>query len=270
MTNKQNSQSKENQPLRGERHILFKRQIPKIRIDVPIVNEYTLYLSDIDEKQIALASILNEFRGIDPDSNIKLVINSSGGFISEGKAIINTLKKTGADIETELIANAYSMAALIFCIGDRRVVYENSSIMFHNYSHGSYGKGQEVVDHVKYISKNNKAFFKAIVVGMEDHEIEEMFAGKDFWFSTKEMCKRGIATHVIVEDLKIPAKEYLHALKVVKKAAKKKGYHIETIAEGLLYGFDVLSPIAEKQEKEMQQISESITELVNTHEFLYN
>ena len=40
-----------------------------------------------------------------------------------------------------------------------------------------------------------------------------MLIGKDFWMDTKELCKRGIATHVLVEGKEIKAKKYLKSLK---------------------------------------------------------
>ncbi len=40
-----------------------------------------------------------------------------------------------------------------------------------------------------------------------------MLIGKDFWMDTKEMCKRGIATHVIVAGEELTAEEYLNRKK---------------------------------------------------------
>ena len=49
-----------------------------------------------------------------------------------------------------------------------------------------------------------------------------MLVGQDYWMGTKEMCKRGIATHVIVNGHELTADEYLKELKKKKKLKKNK------------------------------------------------
>ncbi len=44
-----------------------------------------------------------------------------------------------------------------------------------------------------------------------------MLVGQDYWMDAKELCKRKIATHVILEGQEITAKEYLKLLKSRKK-----------------------------------------------------
>ncbi len=53
-------------------------------------------------------------------------------------------------------------------------------------------------------------------------EFRKMVIGQDYWMNTKELCKRGIATHVILEGKEITAKEYLKKIKKKKKKTQKK------------------------------------------------
>jgi len=48
-----------------------------------------------------------------------------------------------------------------------------------------------------------------------------MLIGQDYWMDVKELCKRGIATHVISEGAEYTAKEYLKLLKENKKKQKE-------------------------------------------------
>ena len=53
-----------------------------------------------------------------------------------------------------------------------------------------------------------------------------MIIGKDFWMDTREMCERGVATHVMVEGKNVPAKDYLKNINKNtgdKKKVKKDG-----------------------------------------------
>lgn len=94
--------------------------------------------------------------------------------------------------------------------------------------------------------------------------------GREFWFGCKELCERGIATHVNVEGVMIPVKDYLKARKKAKKEAKKLGIKITSISEASLNGIDVMSPIIEQQNKSFEEISDHISAAVQSNEFLYN
>ena len=66
--------------------------------------------------------------------DITVVISSDGGDIEEGLRIVdamNIAKSKGCRIHTVVSGKAYSMAALITCIGDTRTMYSHSRMMFH-------------------------------------------------------------------------------------------------------------------------------------------
>lgn len=97
--------------------------------------------------------------------------------------------------------------------------------MFHTYSHGSHGKGGEVKTHVDHTSKKLERFFYDLIVKkgfLSDKEFQNMLIGQDYWMDAKELCKRGIATHVIAEGKEFTAKEYLKKIKKQKKSKKVK------------------------------------------------
>jgi len=254
---------------RGDKHILFRNPVPKFKIDMPIVNEMTLYLSIFDEDKVNLAVLMQEIRNMEEGDIFKIIINSPGGLVSEGRALINAISSTGADIQTELVSQAASMAAVFFCIGHRRVVYENSSIMFHTFSSGYSGKGEEIKSFIDHTTKNLDSFFRSFIVGLTPDEIDEMNKGRDFWFNTKEMCERGIATHVMVQGILIPAKKYLKVLKKTKKIAKKNNLKIHTLEEAYINGIDAITPIAQERTQKIMEIEEKINEAIGTNEFLY-
>ena len=43
---------------------------------------------------------------------------------------------------------------------------------------------------------------------ISEEEYEKLLIGQDYWMASEEMCKRGIATHVIVDGEEIRSKEY--------------------------------------------------------------
>ncbi len=255
---------------KGNHHILFKKIIPRLAIENPPITEVTLYLSTFQENKINLAEILNSLNELTPEDSVKLRINSPGGKLTEGKAIINSLQNTGALITTELLSDGASMAAIMFCIGDKRIIYEHSTIMFHTFSSGYAGKGAEIESYIKHATKSNDAFFKAHILGLTNEEIQKMTDGKEYWFGAKKMCERGIATHVVIRGLQIPAKKYLKLLKKVKKVAKKnfpkEKIRPKSMAEALIFGIDALTPIAEENQHKFNEVQEKLTELLGSYE----
>jgi len=260
---------------KGDKHVLYKKLIPQIDIENQMVNQVTLYLSTFHESKINIAEILNDLSELNENDKIKLRINSPGGLLNEGRAMINAIHATGAEVTTEILSDAASMGALMFCIGSKRLIYENSTIMFHNFSGGYFGKGQEMESYIKHSVKNNKLFFASHLIGLTEEELVQMENGKDWWFNAKQMCERGIATHVIVHGLTIPAKYYLKLLKKVKKAVKKAAkkqfpaekIKIKSLDEALIYGIDALTPIAMARKDFFDQTQLELSELLNNFDF---
>lgn len=97
-------------------------------------------------------------------------------------------------------------------MGDERIAMETSDLMFHTHSGIVYGKSNEIESSVEHQKTHIGNFFKKVVVDtnfLTEKEFDDLLIGKDFWMETPEMCKRGIATHVMVDGKKIDAKEYI-------------------------------------------------------------
>jgi len=80
---------------------------------------------------------------------IHLHINSGGGFIHAGTAIVDTILKlkTDVDIYTYVEGRAASAATLISVAGTKRFVSKNSHMLIHQLSAGVWGTYHEIDDH---------------------------------------------------------------------------------------------------------------------------
>lgn len=69
----------------------------------------------------------------DPDKDITLYINSPGGSITDGLAIIDTMNHVKCDVATVCVGMAASMGALILTSGakGKRYALPNSEVMIH-------------------------------------------------------------------------------------------------------------------------------------------
>ena len=180
------------------------------------ITKYRLYLGDIADNDKELHGILNELMDAGEKDTMNLFINSNGGIVNQGMQFWNIIdNKFSGRTEALLNNTAKSMGSIIFCMCDKRVITETSELMFHNYSHGSIGKGGEVKDHVEHTSEHIGDFFKKIVMTkgfLSDAEYKEMQIGREFWLNAEKLCHRGIATHILVNGKEITAKEYLKTL----------------------------------------------------------
>lgn len=198
------------------------QKIYKIR---PKYKKYSVYIDSFHETKKGLHSVFNELRKAETNDTLEFRISSGGGSVLEGQQFFNIILEKFRERTTTYLDNyGYSMGALLFCMSYKRVVYPYSDIMFHNYSHGVYGKGGNVKSQVKHRAESLENFFHDLIVGrafLSEEEFQQMLLGHDFWMDTEEMCKRGIATHVIVGEEQVTAKEFLKQLKQIKKARKK-------------------------------------------------
>jgi len=192
----------------------------------PKHKRYRVYIGSFREFRKGLHSVFNELKEAKRDDYLELIISSNGGFVQEGQQFYNLIQEKFYNRTTSYLDNhGYSMGALLFCMASKRVIYPYSDFMFHNYSGGAIGKGGELKSRIKHKSKTLEQFFYDIIVEngfLSEDEFKQMLVGQDFWMDAKALCKRGIATHVILNAQEITAKEYLKLLKQAKKEKKEK------------------------------------------------
>jgi ATP-dependent protease ClpP protease subunit len=234
MNKKENNGNKEN-ILNNKYHTLIIEDVPEEKIDVkgkentfkiiPGHKIYNMYIGELLEDEAGLHKIFHELYKAGKHDELVLRINSYGGYVSEGIVFYNITQNVfKGRVTTYIESTARSMGALLFCMGDKRVVHEFSELMFHDYSGGFYGKGEEVHSVVEHNSKYLRNFFKKLIVGkgfFTEKEFEELTKGVDYWLTTEDMCKRNLATHVMIDGEEITAKEYLTKYCKHSKRSKK-------------------------------------------------
>jgi len=222
--------------LSSEQHTLYselipeqKRVIDKAKNIYEVIAKhrcYRVYIGRFFELKKGLHSVFNELREAKENDYLELVINSGGGIVLEGQQFYNLIQEKFYGRTVAYLDNyGYSMGALLFCMADKRVAYPYSDFMFHNYSGGARGKGGEITARIKHSDKKLTQFFHDIIVKrgfLTEEEFKQMLVGQDYWMGTKEMCKRGIVTHVIVHGEELTAKQYLKSIKKTKNEKKEK------------------------------------------------
>ena len=217
---------KKHNEISSELHTLFVRTVPESKRVIdrkkhiyqwrPKFRVFTLYVERFKELKRGLHSVLNELRQANKEDYLEIRINSGGGSVNEGIQFYNLMREKFNGRSCAYLDNhGYSMGALLFCMADKRVVYPYSDLMFHNYASAVSGKGGELKARLEHKDRLLRTFFRDMVVEkgfLTSDEFDEMIIGRDFWMDVEEMCRRGIATHVIYENQEIKAKKYLKLL----------------------------------------------------------
>jgi ATP-dependent Clp protease protease subunit len=135
----------------------------------------------------------------DPKKDINLYINSNGGQITAGLAIIDTMLFLGCDINTYCIGQAVSMAALLLAAGTKgkRFVLPHSRVMIHQPYGGVMGTSEDIALQAKEILELKKITtnLMARFTGQSVERVRED-SERDFYMDPEAAVKYGIVDHI--------------------------------------------------------------------------
>lgn len=136
----------------------------------------------------------------DPKKDIKLYINSPGGSVYDGLAIIDTMNYVKPDVQTIGIGLQASMGAMLLACGakGKRFLLPNSRVMIHQPSSGTQGKvtDQEITLRESIYVKKRLIEIFAEQTGKSIEQVEKDM-DRDNWMSAAEAKDYGIVDEVI-------------------------------------------------------------------------
>lgn len=161
---------------------------------------------------------------------IEITINSGGGNVTDGFAIIGAMEMSQTPIVTYGLGLVASMALAIFVAGHKRVAHRFCRFMYHSISYGMMGHikdHEDMRDEANTLQEmyNSIMFHKTKFTEEQLTNIREM--KKDFYFSGKNAVKFGVADEVILrpepieplteEEIGALIKQELERMNLVKK-----------------------------------------------------
>lgn len=136
----------------------------------------------------------------DPKKDIKLYINSPGGSVYDGLAIIDTMNFIEPDVSTIGIGLQASMGSMLLSCGakGKRFILPNSRVMIHQPSSGTEGKitDQEIALREGVYLKKRLAEIFAKNTG-KDLKTVEKDMDRDNWMSAEEAKEYGIVDEIV-------------------------------------------------------------------------
>ena len=136
----------------------------------------------------------------DPNKDITLYVNSPGGQIQSGLAIIDAMNHVKPDIATVCMGMAASMGATILSQGKKgkRFALPNSEVMIHQPLSGVEGQASDIEIKAKHIVALKDKLYEmmAKVTNKTKTQIEKD-SDRDYWMSADEAKKYGIVDQVL-------------------------------------------------------------------------
>ena len=167
-----------------------------------LLKERIIFLGDeVDQNtaSVIMAQLLF-LEAEDPKKDITLYINSPGGSVQSGLAIIDTMHHIKPDVSTVCTGMAASMGAMILSQGKKgkRFILPNSEVMIHQPMSGVEGQASDIkitADHVMKI-KEKLTKMLADATGQPYAKVEKD-KDRDFWMSAEEAKKYGIVDQIL-------------------------------------------------------------------------
>ncbi len=167
-----------------------------------LLKERIIFLAgpiDDDSANIVIAQLLF-LQSEDPKKDISLYINSPGGVITAGLAIIDTMNHLKCDISTVCVGLAASMGAVILSAGakGKRFILPNAEVMIHQPSGGAEGMASDIEISAKRILRRKEVLNKILAknTGQTLQRIEKD-GDRDFFMDSEEAKKYGIIDKIL-------------------------------------------------------------------------
>jgi ATP-dependent Clp protease, protease subunit len=136
----------------------------------------------------------------DPKKDISFYINSPGGHVSAGLAILDTMNHIQPNVSTVCVGMAASMAAVLLSAGEKgkRFALPNAEIMIHQPHGGAEGQAADIEITAKQILKLRERLNKILAknTGQKLDKIEKD-VDRDFFMDAAESVKYGIIDKVL-------------------------------------------------------------------------
>ena len=141
--------------------------------------------------------------GEDPEKDIQLYINSPGGSVTAGLAILDTMALVKADVSTICVGIAASMGAVLLSAGQKgkRFALPNSEVMIHQVMGGAEGQASDIAINAKHILRTKETLNKILAknTGKPIAQIEKD-SDRDYYLTADEAKKYGLVDELITKS----------------------------------------------------------------------
>ncbi len=184
--------------------VLEKSQFGERAYDIysRLLKERIVFLGGPIDDQVAnlIIAQLLFLESEDPKKDITLYVNSPGGHVTAGLAIVDTMNHIKPAVSTVCVGMAASMGAIILASGEKgkRFALPNSEMMIHQPLGGAEGQAADIEITARQIIKIRENLNKILAktTGQSVSKVEKD-ADRNYYMSADEAKKYGLIDDII-------------------------------------------------------------------------
>ena len=167
-----------------------------------LLNDRIIMLTEEVNNQTAslVVAQLLYLEGQDPTKDISLYINSTGGSVTDGMSIYDTMNYIKCDVSTICMGMAASMGAFLLSAGakGKRYALPNSDIMIHQPSGGAQGQATDMLIHTQHIIDTKKKLNEILAANTgQPYDVIAKDTERDNFMTAQEALEYGLIDKVI-------------------------------------------------------------------------
>ena len=171
-----------------------------------LLNDRVIFLGEQIDDNVANSVVaqLLHLESADPEKDISLYINSPGGSVTAGLAILDTMDFIKCDVSTICLGECASMAAVLLSNGakGKRLCLPNSMVLIHQPSGGAQGQATDIKIVADRIIETRKQLNRILAenTGQPLSQIE-IDTERDNYMSAEEAKAYGLIDSVIINRM---------------------------------------------------------------------
>ena len=170
-------------------------------IDKKFLEDRSVFLwGQVDDK--SAKHVIDRLMYLDMINNeeIKLYINSPGGYVTSGFAMYDTIKALKSPVSTTCTGLAASMGSILLSVGEkgRRFIQPHAKVMIHQPSGGARGQASNIEIQATEILKTKELSAQILAdnCGQEFDKVLKDF-NRDYWMDAQESVDYGIVDGIL-------------------------------------------------------------------------
>jgi ATP-dependent Clp endopeptidase proteolytic subunit ClpP len=154
-----------------------------------------------NESVLTCVARLGEWHRRDPEADMRIILNSPGGVVSDGLALYDTIREfrnAGHKIEVHGQGQVLSMSAIVLQAATVRSMSENAYLMVHEVQHGGGGRSSQMRDESLLVQRiqNQLCEILASRSRLSVEEIARKWDRQDWWMSAAEALETGLIDEI--------------------------------------------------------------------------
>ena len=160
-----------------------------------------LLTGEVNDEMAALVTAqLLYLEAQDPAKDISLYINSPGGSVTAGLAILDTMEHVRCDVATTGLGMCASMGAVLLAAGQKgkRRILPNAETMIHQPLGGAGGQATDVLIHAKHLERTRERLTELLAAYTgKDKKTLMRDMERDRFLTAQESVAYGLADEVV-------------------------------------------------------------------------